>query len=121
MIYLHHTEFIFMKFTEMTDKQWGMINPHLPKPAATGRPRADDKTTINAILFVLITGCRWIDLPARYGSKSSAHRRFQDLQQKGMWKKILSCAIKSAHKSGKLHLQKISVDSSSIPAKKGEM
>ena len=76
---------------------------------------------INAIIFVLITGCRWIDLPSRYGSKSSAHRRFQDLQQKGIWKKILKCAIKSAHKSDKLNLQKISVDSSSIAAKKGAM
>ncbi|MCH7967476.1 MAG: hypothetical protein IIB02_08725 [Thaumarchaeota archaeon] len=40
---------------------------------------------------------------------------------KGVWKKILSCAIKSAHSSSKINLQKISVDSSSIPAKKGEM
>ena len=71
-----------MKFTEMTDSQWDMIKQHLPKPAPTGRPRADDRTTINAILFVLITGCRWIDLPAKHGSKSSAHRRFQEMQQK---------------------------------------
>jgi transposase len=111
----------FMQFQEITDKQWNMIMPHLPRPAKTGRPRADDRTMINAIMFVLITGCRWIDLPARYGSKSSAHRRFQDLQQKGVWKKILTCAIKSAHNQNKLNLQKISVDSSSIHAKKREM
>ncbi len=109
-----------MKFTKMTDLQWNTIIPHLPKPAKTGRPRADDRTTINAIIFVLITGCRWIDLPIQYGSKSSAHRRFQDFQQKGIWKNILKNAIKSAHKSGKLNLQKISIDSSTIPAKKGE-
>lgn len=108
-----------MKFQELTDKQWNMIEHHLPKPAKTGRPRADDKTTITAIMFVLITGCRWIDLPKIYGSKSSAHRRFQDLQQKGIWKNILKCAIKSAHKQNKINLQKISVDSSSIPNKKG--
>ena len=108
-----------MKFTEMTDSQWDTIVKHLPRPATTGRPRADDRTTIDAIMFVLITGCRWIDLPARYGSKSSAHRRFQELQQKGIWKKILKCAIKSAHQSGKISLQKISVDSSSIHNKKG--
>jgi len=70
---------------------------------------------------VLITGCRWIDLPEQYGSKSSAHRRFQDFQQKGIWKKILKCAIVSAHKQNKINLQKISVDSSSIPSKKGEI
>ncbi len=107
-------------FKKLTDSQWNTIQPHLPKPSKTGRPRSDDMTTINAILFVLITGCRWIDLPVQYGSKSSAHRRFQDLQQKGIWKKILSELIKSAHKQNKTNLHNISVDSSSIPAKKGE-
>ena len=109
-----------MQFQEITNKQWSMVEPHLPKPAKTGRPRADDRITINAIIFVLVTGCRWIDLPVQYGSKSSAHRRFQDFQQKGIWKNILKNAIKSAHKANKINLQKISVDSSTIPAKKGE-
>ena len=108
-----------MKFTKMTESQWYTIQKHLPKPAKTGRPRCDDKATIDAIMFVLITGCRWIDLPAQYGSKSSAHRMFQNLQQKGIWKKILKSAIASAHKQNKLNLQKISVDSSSISNKKG--
>jgi len=109
-----------MRFTELTDPQWNTIQTQLPKPARTGRPRADDRTTIDAILFVLITGCRWIELPAMYGSKSTAHRRFQDMQQKGTWKKILSGTIKTTHKQGKLNLQKISIDSSTISAKKGE-
>lgn len=110
-----------MKFQEISDVQWKTIQSHLPPPAKTGRPRADDRTTINAILFVLATGCRWIDLPARYDSKSSVHRRFQQMQQKGIWKKILSDAIKSAHRQNKINLQKIPVDSSTVPAKKGEM
>ena len=95
-----------------------MISPHLPKPARTGRPRADDRNTVNEILFVGITGCRWTEMPQMYDSKSTAHRRLQSWQQQGIWKKILSAAVKSAHRSGRLQLQKISVDSSSIPAKK---
>ena len=108
-----------MQFQEITNKQWDMIESHLPRPAKTGRPRANDRMILNGIIFVLITGCRWTELPARYGSKSTAHRRFQNLQQKRVWQKILSAAIKSAHQSGKIQLQKISIDSSSIPAKKG--
>lgn len=57
-------------------------------------------------------------MPEKYGDDSTANLRLRKWQQKGIWKKILSCAIKSAHKSGKLNLQKISVDSSTIPAKK---
>jgi transposase len=72
-----------MQFAEMTDRQWNAIRPHLPRPAVAGRPGADDRTTINAIMFVPVTGCRRVDLPAPYGSKSSAHRRLQSLQQNG--------------------------------------
>jgi len=109
-----------MRFTELTDKQWSIIQRYIPKPAKTGRPRCDDRTTINGIIYVLISGCRWREMPKQYGSKSTAHLRFQNLQEQGTWKKILSCAIKSAHKQNKINLQKISVDSSTIPAKKGE-
>ena len=109
-----------MQFQEISDSQWKMIQKHIPKPARTGRPRCDDRVTINGIMFVLITGCRWSEMPEKYGTKSTAHLRLQTWQQRGIWKKILSCAIKTAYKSGKLNLQKISVDSSTIAAKKGE-
>jgi transposase len=107
-----------VQFQEITENQWNMMESHLPPPAKTGRPRSDDRTTIHGILFVLVTGCRWTELPVRYGSKSTAHRRFQNLQQKRVWQKILSSAIKSSHKQGKMQLQEISIDSSSVPAKK---
>ena len=104
---------------EMSDVQWNTIASQLPKPAKTGRPRNNDRNIINGILFILTTGCRWADMPNKYGSKSTAHLRFQELQQKGIWKKILVSAIKTTHSSGKINLQKISVDSSSISNKKG--
>jgi transposase len=108
-----------MKFKELSDKQWDTIHTHIPKPARTGRPRSNDRKTVNGIMFVLVTGCRWREMPERYGSKSTAHRRLQTWQQNETWKNILSGAIKSAHRSGKIDLQKISTDSSGIPAKKG--
>lgn len=106
---------------EITDKQWKTIQKYLPKPAQTGRPRCDDRTTINGILFVLTVGCRWEELPEKYGSKSTAHLRLQDGQELGVWKKILKSAIVSAYKQNKINLKKTSVDSSSVPAKKVAM
>ena len=106
-----------MQFKELTDKQWNVIKQYLPKPATTGRPRSNDRMILNGIIYVLIS--RWSEMPKRYGFKSTANRRLQNWQQKGIWKKILVSAIKTAHLSGKLNLQKISVDSSSIPNKKG--
>jgi len=108
-----------MKFQELNDKQWSMIKSHIPKPAHTGRPQSNDRMTINGIIYVLISGCRWSEMPTRYGDDSTANLRLHKWQELGVWKKILKYAIKSAHSSGKLNLQKISVDSSSIPNKKG--
>jgi len=109
-----------MQFTELTDKQWETIQNHIPKHASTGRPRNNDRKIINGIIYVLIAGCRWEEMPKRYGDDSTANRRLNRWQQEGIWKNILSGAIKSAHKSGKLNLEKISVDSSSISNKKVE-
>ncbi|MCE2614350.1 MAG: transposase [Nitrosopumilus sp. (ex Thoosa mismalolli)] len=109
-----------MKFQKITDTQWDAIRKHLPRPARTGRPRADNRRTLDAILYVCVTGTRWIDLPERYGSKSTAHRRLQDWQKAGVWKKILAAAVKAAHNNNsKAQLEAISVDSSSVAAKKG--
>jgi len=108
-----------MQFTELNDKQWNMMEQHIPKPAHTGRPRYDDRNIINGIIYVLISGCRWIEMPKIYGDDSTANLRLRKWQEFGVWKKILRCAIKSAHRQNKINLQKISVDSSSIPNKKG--
>ncbi len=108
-----------MKYQELTNKQWNIIEPHVPPPAKTGRPRDEDRKIINGIIYVLTTGCRWDDMPKKYGDDSTANRRLNRWQQKGIWKKILKSAINSAHSSGKINLRYISVDSSTVSAKKG--
>ncbi len=53
-------------------------------------------------------------MPKRYGGKFTAHLRLQTLQQEKIWNAFLSDIIKSSYSSGKLYLQKISIDSSTI-------
>ncbi|OFV67474.1 MAG: transposase [Candidatus Syntrophoarchaeum caldarius] len=78
-----------MKFEELTEKEWELIEPLLPPPAPTGRPRADDKKTLNAILYVLTTGCRWMDMPGEYGSYVTTWRRLKRWEEEGVWDIIL--------------------------------
>jgi transposase len=61
-----------MGFRELGDGEWDIIKPLLSPMARVGRPRADDRLILNRILYVLvlITGCRWMHMPIRYGSKS---------------------------------------------------
>ena len=96
-----------------------MIKKHVPKPARTGRPREDDRKITNGIIYVLVSGCRWSEMPQKYGDDSTANRKLSSWQQNGVWKKILKCAIKTARKQNRINMQKISVDSPTVPSKKG--
>jgi transposase len=65
------------------DVLWERLIPLLParKPHPLGchRPRVDDRRAMDAIFFVLRTGCQWQALNATgICSSSSAHRRFQE-------------------------------------------
>lgn len=53
---------MLVRFEELTDDHWKLLVPSIPTPAYTGRPRADDRSTINGILYVLMSGCRWMDI-----------------------------------------------------------
>lgn len=50
--------------TDLTDDQWTLLAPLLPAAKPGGRPRAVDlREIVNAILYLLRTGCPWRHLP----------------------------------------------------------
>lgn len=52
-----------------------MNQPLLSPPARMGRPRANDRRTIEGIVYILTTGCRWQDLAREYGAPMTVWRR----------------------------------------------
>ena len=110
-----------MKFNCITDELWEFIEPFLPPPADEGRPRADDRTTINAILYVLKTGIPWNDLPEEYGDDVTAWRRLKEWEEKGVWKRVMDAMVAEGYSTEKVEMETLSIDSDTIPAKKGEL
>ena len=109
-----------MKFRELSDEEWSFLRPLLPAPAWTGRPRADDRKTLNGILYVLITGCRWMDLPEdKYGSHKTCWRRLKQWTEQGVWARVLERLLTEGYAQGVLTLTGAAVDSATIKAKKG--
>ena len=110
-----------MKFRELTDEQWGFIKPLLPPQLkGRGRPRADDRAAVNAILYVLTTGCRWMDLPRDFGIwYSTAWRRLKRWEEQGVWRRLLKAIIDHGYALGRLSLEAVAVDSTDVAAKKG--
>src|SRR5215211_5477876 len=50
--------------TDLSDAEWNYIEPHLPAPTGHGRPRIHDlREILNAIFYVLKSGCQWRLLP----------------------------------------------------------
>ena len=58
-----------MRF-DLSDEEWAVLEPLMPTARKTAR--ADDRTIMNAIFYVLRTGMPWRDLPERYGPYMAA-------------------------------------------------
>jgi len=75
----------------VSDELWTRIEPHLPKRKNThrfggGRPRKPDRVCMDAIFFVLRTGCQWNALDATgLCPSSTAHDRFQEWERAGVF------------------------------------
>jgi transposase len=108
-----------MSRIHLTDRQWAFIRPLLPPPAWTGRPRADDRRTIEGILYLLITGCRWQDLPREYGAPTTVWRRLRRWGEAGIWERIWRAALAALDQQGKLDWSMGFLDGSFAPAKNG--
>lgn len=80
----------------MPEEMWNRLEGLLPrfrKSKKGGRPRLDWRQVLDGIFYVLRTGCQWKALPPEFGSGSSAHRYFQLLVQRGLFRNIWMMAL----------------------------
>ena len=59
--------------SDVTEEEWALVEPHLP-----AQRRVDRREVLNAILYVLTTGCQWRMLPKDFPPKSTVHDYFVD-------------------------------------------
>ena len=107
----------------LTDKQWDIIKTILPpdpvRDDGRGRPWTDRRTALNGILWILRTGAPWADLPKRYGSHQTVHRRFQRWRKEGFFEELLVALAEDLRERGGLDLEECFIDGTFVPAKKG--
>jgi transposase len=92
-----------------------------PQPRAKeGKPRADDKRIIDAILYVLKISIPWNDLPKEYGDDYTANRRLRRWEKReGVWKRIMDALLSDGYSEGRLSIDKLSIDSDIYQSKRG--
>ena len=72
---------------DLTDHEWSIIEPLLPK-RGRGPQRRDDRVILNGIFYILRTGAPWRDLPERYGPPTTVYNRYVRWGERGVWKGI---------------------------------
>src|SRR5256714_13656624 len=75
--------------SDLTDRQWDCIKELIPAAKPGGRPRElDMRAVINAILYLVTTGCQWRMLPREYPAWQSVYTYFQQWRDDGTWQRL---------------------------------
>jgi putative transposase len=75
--------------SDLTDAQWALIGPHLPTEPGGGRPReTDTRDVVDAIFYLVRTGCQWRHLPVDFPPKSTVWRYFDAWRRDGTLDRI---------------------------------
>ena len=75
--------------SDLTDEEWQSIAPHLPATKPLGRRRETDlREAVNAMLYVLTTGCQWRFLPSNFPPDTTVQRFFYGWRDDGTWHRI---------------------------------
>jgi putative transposase len=108
--------------SDVTDAQWALIEPLLPPAPTGGRPRTTNmRDVVNAILYILRTGCQWRYLPKDFPPKSTVWRYFKQWQEDGTLERIhdaLRTKVRAAEKPYSPRTT-ASVDSQSVDTTSG--
>ena len=76
--------------SDLTDKQWEMLRPLIPLPSLEGRPpKLERREVVNAILYILRSGCPWRLLPHEFPAWQTVYYYFRRWQRDGIWEQIL--------------------------------
>ena len=71
--------------SDLTDKQWAIIQPLIPAEKDGGRPRTTDmREVMNAVFYLLRTGCQWDYLPKCFPPKSTVYDYFSKWRDDGV-------------------------------------
>jgi putative transposase len=75
--------------TDLSDAEWGHVEPHLPAANERGRPRIHGpRDILNAVFYVLKSGCPWRLLPRNFPPWRSVYHWFRAWRIDGTWEQL---------------------------------
>ena len=91
--------------SDLTDMQWSRLAPLLNQPQgnrhAGGRPRKYQlRRIVDALLYVVKTGCQWRQLPTDFPPWLSVHQQFRAWRDDGVWERVTKALREQGRKAG---------------------
>jgi putative transposase len=75
--------------SDLSDAEWSCLEPHLPAPKATGRPKMHaTREILNAIFYVVRGGCAWRLLPHDFPPWKTVYHYFRSWRLDGTWERL---------------------------------
>ena len=75
--------------SDLTDEEWERIAPLMPAPGRRGRPREIDfREVINAVRYLVRSGCGWRMLPIHFGAWQTVYGWFRELARRFLFQTI---------------------------------
>lgn len=75
--------------SDLTDGQWQLVEPYIPPAKDGGRPRTTDlREVLNAILYLLRSGCAWRSMPHDFPVWGTVYYYFWSFRRAGVWSRI---------------------------------
>lgn len=110
-----------MADASIPERFYELARPLLPEEKALGpfggRPFIEHRVVLKVIWFVLVTGCRWKDVPKELGCcGETARTRLQDWERAGIWDQLHMLLLKLLHQENALHLETAIIDSTQVRA-----
>ena len=92
--------------SDLTDEEWQIIEPLVPPVESGGRPAEHGRREIvNAIFYVLRTGCQWRFLPHDFPPWKTAYTYFRNWRLDGTWQRIHDSLRRKVRKAAGRHPQ----------------
>ncbi len=83
--------------SDTTEAEWLLLSFLLPKPCQVGRPREVElRAVMNAILYILTTGCQWRALPKDFPPRSTVQYYFYLWRDQRIWGRINLALVRRA-------------------------
>lgn len=75
--------------SDLSDEEWEILEPYIPDAEPGGRPREHPmREILNAIFYVLKSGCQWRMLPHDFPPHGTVYHYFNEWRKDGTWERL---------------------------------